>query len=175
MVNATALSGKRDRQTLFTYPIYSYEIPFSMLRSDSVNLEWQQLMGFINSLYGGVLLFGYSDPDDNAVTNQEFGVGDGKTTGPFQLVRALGNFVEPVFLINGAPAVEVAGTPTTAFTLDSYGRITFNSPPANGAALTWSGSYYMPCRLDDDTTNFSKFLNQFFELPKLRFSTEKLP
>lgn len=174
-VKQDALSGKRNRTSLFTYPTYSYELPFSMLRSDSVNLEWQQLQGFINSLFGTVLLFGYTDPDDNSVTGQVFGEGDGSTTGPFQLVRTLGNFVEPVFLINGTPTIEVAGSPTSAYTIDNFGRITFNSAPASGAQLTWSGSYYMPCRFDQDTTDFSKFLVQFFELQALKFSTEKLP
>jgi hypothetical protein len=117
-----ALSGKRTRYSLFTYPIYAYEIPLNYLRTDQAFQEWQQLVGFINSVQGPVELFGYTDPDDNAIANQEFGVGDGVTTGPFQLVRALGNFVEPVFLLNGAPTISVAGTPTSAFSVDLYGR-----------------------------------------------------
>lgn len=174
-VDATALSGKRARQTLFTYPTYTYELPINYLRTDQNIAEWQELVGFVNSLAGGVGLFGYSDPLDNAVTNQAFGTGDGSTTGPFQLVRAYGNFVEPVFLLNGNPTIEVAGTPTSAFTFDNYGRITFNSAPANGASLTWSGSYYIPCRFDSDTLDGEQFLYNIFKVGSLKFSSEKLP
>lgn len=176
-VKNDALSGKRTRTTLFTYPTYSYDLPFSMLRSDAGNPEWQQLQGFINSLFGAVGLFGFQDPDDNAVIGQTFGEGDGTTLGPFQLVRALGNFVEPVFLLNGAPSISVDGAVSANWTVDLYGRVTFTSgnAPASGAVLTWSGDYYMPCRFDEDTTDFSKFLYQIFEAKSVKFSTEKLP
>ena len=174
-VKNDALSGKKTRFSLFSYPTYSYEVPFSFLRSDASNLEWQTLMGFINSLNGPVQLFGFIDPDDHTVSNQNFGVGDGATTGPFQLVRAMGGFTEPVFLLNGAPTIKIAGTPTAAFTVDGYGAVTFNSAPANGAALTWTGSYYIPCRLDEDSTDVSKFLTTIWELKALKFSSEKLP
>lgn len=174
-VEAKALSGKRTRTTLFTYPTYSYEIPLNYLRTDAAFTEWQQLMGFINSLFGGVGLFGYTDPDDNAVANQVFGAGDGVTKGPFQLVRTLGNFVEPVFLINGTPVISVSGTPTAAFTIDTYGRITFTSAPAAAAVLTWSGAYYWGCRFDEDTTEFEKMLVNIYQCKSLKFSTDKLP
>ena len=174
-VKQDALSGKRTRYSLYTYPTYSYELPFNFLRSDSVYGEWQQLQGFVNSVNGSVQLFGFLDPDDNTVTAQEFGVGNGAITGPYQLVRALGGFVEPVFLLQAQPTISVAGTPTTAFTVDNYARVTFTSAPANGAALSWSGSYYMPCRFDDDSTDFSKFMTKLYELKKLAFSSEKLP
>jgi hypothetical protein len=175
-VKQDGLSGKRTRLSLFTDPTYSFELPFSFLRSDSVNLEWQQLQGFINSLNGAVGLFGFTDPDDNSVSGQGFGEGDGTTLGPFQLVRALGGFAEPVFLLNGYPTIYVNGIVNTQWKIDAFGNVFFNSgnAPASGALLSWSGSYYWPCRFDEDTTDFSKFLNQIFELKSLKFTTEKL-
>lgn len=170
-----ALSGKKTRFSLFTYPTYAYEIPISYLKTDAITQQWQSLIGFINSLAGSVGLFGYSDPLDSIVTNQEFGVGDGITAGPFQLVRAFGGFVEPVFLLNGAPVITVAGTPTSAFTVDNYGRVTFTSAPANNAALVWSGAFYWPCRFDDDATEFEQFVSNLFSVKALKFTTEKLP
>lgn len=176
-VDNAALSGKKTRFSLFSYPTYSYEIPISYLRTDALILEWQTLLGFINSLAGGVGLFGYSDPHDNSVTNQEFAVGDGVTLGPFQLVRALGGFVEPVFLLNGNPTIKVGGTPSSNWTVDGYGRVTFTTgnAPGNGAALTWSGSYYFGCRFDEDTVNFEQFVSNIFSMKALKFSSEKLP
>lgn len=176
-VKNDALSGKRARTSLFTFPTYAYELPLNYLRTDPAIAEWQQLVGFINSLFGGVKLFGYSDPDDGAAAHQAFGEGDGSTLGPFQLVRALGNFVEPVFLLNGAPQIFVDGVSSANWTVDLYGRVTFSSgnAPGSGAVLTWSGSYYWPCRFDDDTTEMEKFLSNVWQCKSLKFSTEKLP
>ena len=170
-----SLSGKNARYSNYTYPTYTWAIDISVLRSGSAFQELQTLVGFINALAGSVGLFGYTDPDDNSIANQEFGVGDGVSTGPFQLVRSFGEFVEPVFLINGNPTIEVAGTPTTAFSIDGYGRVTFNAAPANAAALTWSGSYFWPCRFDDDASDITQTMSGFYKAAKLSFTSEKLP
>lgn len=170
-----SLSGKNARFSNFTFPTYSWSVDIGVLRSAAAFQEIQQLIGFINSLAGSVGLFGYTDPDDNSITNQEFAVGTGAATGPFQLVRAFGGFTEPVFLINGAPTILVAGTPTAAFTIDGYGRVTFNVAPANGAALSWTGAYYWPCRFDDDFSDITLSMSGLYKASKLAFTSEKLP
>jgi uncharacterized protein (TIGR02217 family) len=168
----TALSGARARYSLFSYPLYNWEIPLDFARTDTAYGEFQELFGFINGQLGGVLLFGYTDPDDNTVSAQSFGTGDG-TTRQFQLVRTLGGFTEPVFLLNGAATIDVAGTPTAGFT-EASGLVTFNTAPSSGAALTWSGSYYWPVRFDDDTISFEKFVFNMYATKALKFSSEKL-
>lgn len=173
-VKQDALSGKRIRVPLCTYPIRHWDVPFSFLRSDSTNLEWQTFIGFINSLQGPAQLFAYDDPNDDAVTSQEFGEGDGTSTA-FQLVRALGGFAEPVFLVNGTPTIKVNGTPTTPASISAYGVVNFTTAPASAATLTWTGSFYWPCRLDDELTNLSQFMQRLFECKSLKFSSEKLP
>src|SRR5579872_607053 len=172
---ARSLSGKNARFSNFTYPTYSWEIDVAILRTAAAFQELQTLQGFINALQGSVGLFGYTDPDDNAISNQVFGTGDGSTTGPFQLVRSFGSFVEPIFLINGTPTIAIAGTPTSAYTIDGYGRITFNAAPALAASLTWSGSFYFPCRFDNDATELSLIYSGFYKATKLSFTSEKLP
>lgn len=177
-VKADALSGKRTRFANWTYPIYKYEIGFDFLRADPSLVEWQTLEGFINSMAGAYGLFGFNDVNDNTATAQGFGQGDGTTTA-FQLVRALGGFAAPVFLpvLSGGlvTEIDVGGTPTTAYTVSPYGAVTFNTPPALGAALQWTGQFYQPCRFDEDVTGFSNDLKNWFSLPSLKFSTEKLP
>jgi len=173
-VEAKALSGKRARQALQTYPTYSYQIPLNYLRTTEAIAEFQALMGFVNSLAGGVGLFGYTDPDDSTVADETFAEGDGTTKGPYQLVRGLGGFTEPVFLLNGSPTIMVAGVQTSAFTVDPHGRVTFDAAPAAGAQLSWTGSYYWPCRFDDDTLDFEKFVFNMYSVKALKFSTEKL-
>lgn len=173
-VKQDALSLKRTRYPLVSYPSYAYEISFNVLRTSAVLAELQTLRGFINSVNGPALLWGYTDPNDNSVATQEFGVGDGSTTN-FQLVRAFGGFTEPVFLVNGTPTIYVSGTPTLPASISDYGVVAFSSPPMTGAALTWTGSYYWPCRFDEEVSQFSNFLSGFFNMKSLKFSTEKLP
>ena len=168
-----ALSGKSTRIQNWTFPRYHWEASFSTLRQNATQAEFAQLMGFINSLAGGALPFYYTDADDNAVTGQEFGVGDGATT-TFQLVRAFGGNVEPVQSPNGTPTITVAGTPTTSFTIDSKGVVTFASAPASAAALLWTGAFYWLCELDDDKQDFSAFMSGYYEMKKLAFTSIKL-
>jgi uncharacterized protein (TIGR02217 family) len=178
-IKQDALSGKRTRYQLYSYPIYKYEIPLSFLRSDSVNLEWQTLLTFINSVLGATQVWQYLDPIDNAVTSQVFGVGDG-TTRTFQLVRAMigigDSFVEPVFLPITGFTVSINAVPTVAFTqgTSNPGAITFNTAPASAASLTWTGSFYWPCRFDEDDIDFTRFMTNLWEIKVLKFSTEKL-
>ena len=172
-VKQDALSGKRTRYPLWTYPIYEYDIPFNFLRSDTLQ-EWQALEGFVNSVQGAAQLWAYNDVNDNTVSGQLNGEGDGVTLS-FQLVRSLGGFTEPVFIINGTPSLTVGGTPATPASISAYGVVTFSSPPPSGAQITWSGSYYWPCRFDDDTTSFEQMFQYIFNCKSLKFSTEKLP
>jgi len=169
-----ALSGKKNRFQNFTYPLWKYDLPFSFLRSDSVNVELQALVGFFNQLNGSTGLFQYPDPDDGSVTDQNFGAGDGTST-TFQLVRTYGGFTEPVFLPVGTPTIKIAGTPTVAFTVSNIGQIIFNAAPALGALLQWTGTFNWPCRFDEDTLDLEKFMQNLWELKSLKFTTEKLP
>ena len=168
-----AISGKNVRIANWTYPKYHYELPFNFLRSASAYLEWQTLEGFYNSVNGPAGLWAYDDPNDDTVSSEGFGVGDGATTN-FQLVRAFGGQVGPVFLVNGVPTITVAGTPTTAFSVSAYGVVTFNTAPAAGALVAWSGNFYMPCQFDDDRLDVENFMYQLARVKSLKFSTVKL-
>ena len=185
-VKSDALSGRRTRVSLWTYPLYDYDLPFSFFRGDTTFAEYQTMLGFIDAVNGAGQLFQYDDPTDDAVANQPFGAGDGATTA-FQLVRAIGGQSAPVFLPKLAAGlvtqITVGGNPTTNYTVSAYGVVTFGFTPAVGASIQWTGGYYQPCRLDDDVTMFEQFsiisnFNQsggMFELKSLKFSSEKLP
>jgi uncharacterized protein (TIGR02217 family) len=173
-VKQDALSGKRIRVPLYTYPTYQYEISFDVLRTDASLLELQTLQGFIAAVQGPAQLWAYDDPNDDSANGQDFGIGDGQTT-TFQLVRSYGGFTEPAFLVNGTPAIFVNGTTTTPASISAYGVVTFSTAPAAGAVLTWTGNFYWPCRFDDEATEFENFMSGFFRLKSLKFSTEKLP
>lgn len=173
-----AVSGQDNPIPLWSYPRWSYELAYDFLRSDGVNLEWQALAAFFNQVQGSALAFQFTDPDDGAVTNQTFGIGDG-TSIAFALIRTMTGaggiaFVEPVFApVASGLTIMVNGTPTTAYTLGTQGLVTFASAPASGATLSWTGSFNWLCRFDEDSADFEKFMNQFWRLKQIKFTTIK--
>jgi uncharacterized protein (TIGR02217 family) len=173
-----SIAGKRTGYARRAYPQYAYELSYDLLRSDSVNLEWQTLVAFFNVCFGRANLFIFNDPDDGSVTTANFGTGDGTTTA-FQLTRALTgtgvSWVDPIFCPTGTPSIFVNGslkTLGTDYTISATGLVTFNVAPAAAAALTWTGTYGWFCRFDEDSNSFEKFMLNFWQLKKIKFSTE---
>ena len=172
-----AASGYTVRIGLYPFPRYQWTLSFSILDTTSTDepglaADFQNLFGFLNSLFGRTLAFLYRDEYDNAVTNQAIGVGDGTTT-TFQLQRTFGGFTEPVFAPNAITTVTLNGTPTTAYTLDATsGIVTFTSAPGAGVAIAASFSYYWRCFLDDDEgQEFGYFDLNGVEMKKLTFTS----
>ena len=91
--------------------------------------------------------------------DQSFGTGDAAetvfqlsktyTTGSLSTIR---NISKP---INGTVLIAIAGalqTETTHYSIDyATGLVTFVSPPAGAADLTWGGQFGVPCRFDSDS------------------------
>lgn len=165
-------SGLDVTAALWSYPIWHWTLSFSWLSSAAAIADFQTLAGFFNLRQGQFDTFLYSDPDDYAVTAQGFGTGNGATTA-FQLVRAFGSFVEPIFNVNGAPAIYNNGVLTTAYTISQTGLVTFTSAPLSGYVLTWTGNYYFRCRFEKDSHDFSLLANQIYESKKLSFRSVK--
>jgi uncharacterized protein (TIGR02217 family) len=138
-----------------------------------------QFMGTYMACQGRVNLFLFTDPQDNTVTNMQFGTGDGTTT-TFQLSRTIGGVAGAYDIIqnvNGTPTIYINGTPTTSFTVSSTGIVTFSSAPANAAILTWSGSFYFLCRFADDTIDSVRSFTtnsgtDQWDISSIKFSSE---
>ncbi len=93
--------------------------------------------------------------DAPAVGDERIGTGDSSetqfqlrkvyTSGSQQIIR---NLVKPVA---GSVVAAIAGTPTTAFTVDTTtGIITFTSPPGNLFAVTAGCEFDVPCHYGAD-------------------------
>lgn len=169
-----SLSGKETRIPVYTFPRYRWSVSFEFLRVIAGDVEFQTLLGFLNSLSGGAQPFYYSDPNDHSVTLQPFGTGDGVTTS-FQLVRSYGGFVEPVqSVVASGLAVFVNGTPTAASFISSSGVVTFASAPAAAATITWTGTFNWLCRMDNDSQEFVEFMSGIYSTDDLAFTSIKL-
>ena len=175
-----SISGMETRINNWSLPRWKWSLSYSILRSAAAFAEYQQLVGFINARYGQFDSFLYKDSDDNFVSGQQIGVGDGVTT-VFQLVRSLGGFIEPVKAPNAAAGVSLFlnGSSTSAYALSVWGSpaggglVTFTTPPAAGVVITANINYYWPCRFDMDSFEFSQFMTGFYEMKKLQLISLK--
>lgn len=152
------------------YPVYSIKISYSYLSQVDLDL----MMGFFKQRRGRLDSFLFNDRDDRLVaTPQALGIGNGSNRA-FQLVRALGGFVEPVCgPLNGTPVVRVNGVGTTAFTIDDYGLLTLTTAPTTGQVVDWTGAYYWRVQFAKDEQNYDEFMRQFWELKTLELETVK--
>lgn len=182
-IKPVAISGKESAIALWSYPRYQYELVYNVLRTGSIAgstyTEWQTLLGFYNARNGGFDSFLFDDEDDDSVTTQNIGTGDGTTTA-FQLVRSLGGFAEPVLAPNVVTTVYDNGTPVNPlnYTVNNWaatnpGVLAFTSAPAAGHTITATFTYYWPCRFVEDSCEFEKMLSGRYAVKKLTFMTIK--
>jgi uncharacterized protein (TIGR02217 family) len=168
----TSAAGFETRARLQLYPRWQWTLSFNFLRDDSNN-EFRTLVGFFLARGGSFDSFLFNDVDDNAVTGQPIGVGDGSNK-IFQLVRSFGGFTEPV-LQPLFVTVKKNGVTTTAWTFagSGPGQITFATAPANGVVITADLTYQWPVRFLANQYDFSKFMDRLWEQKKLDFISVK--
>jgi uncharacterized protein (TIGR02217 family) len=171
----TTPSEREYRARDATIPRYRYTLGYEFLRAGARGTELATLVGFYNLMGGPFDTFLFTDPDDHAVTANAFGTGDGATVA-FQLLRSFGGFAEPVWDVNGAPSIYVAGTlktVTTDYTISASGVVTFTAAPTAGQSLTWTGNFYRRCRFESATLDTSKFMADLFEAKSVSFISAK--
>lgn len=162
-----------NRISLTTYPVWKFELEFASLRGDFSQLSsgLAALAGFMGQVQGSFQPWLFTDPYDNAVTNMQFGTGDGVTTA-FQLTRTVGGMLDLIQNLNGTPTIKVSGGTVTPLSISSTGLVTLSSAPASLAPITWTGSFYFRCVFDaDEWDELQEFLNGYWELPSLKFTS----
>ncbi len=183
--------------SLMPYPTWAFE--FDMARTAGneaqLNSTISSFMGLHAACQGKTFPFLFTDPQDNAVTQNNSGMlnvtpgaavpmgytGDGASK-QFQLARILGSGGIPndvVQQVNGSINVYVNGVLTTPASVGSTGIVTFSVAPTNGATLTWTGSFYFYCRFLDDTLDATRVYTQnsgtdLWEIASVKFETEFL-
>jgi len=164
-----SVSGMEVRASSMAYPIWEFVLQYDFLRSATALVELQTLVGFFNQMRGAFDDFLWAVPEDSSVTNYQFGVGNGATVN-FQLTKAFGGFVEPVYNLNGAPTIKIndvtKSTPAD-YTISSTGLVSFTSAPAAAATLKWSGGFYQRVRFMKDQADFERFMYQLWQLKKI--------
>ena len=182
-IKSRTATGLPTYLQMYTYPWYSFKLSFSYLGdTNSESDDIHTLVGFYNRVGGAGQSFLFADPlfEDNFVSNQTFGTGDGSST-KFQLTRVYGEFAEPVFGLAMTPIITktVNGVTTTLtvntdFTWDTNATITFTTAPVNGAILKWTGEWYYRCHFKEDTAEFQQLFYQGWGLDTLELESIKL-
>lgn len=170
-----SVSGREVRAAHQTYPTWDFTLSYEFLRSSGAHQELQAIVGFFNARRGSYDDFLFSVPEDNAVADFQFGVGDGSTT-QYQLIKSLGGFVEPTYDVKGTPTIKVNDapiSPVTEFNVSSTGIVVFTSAPPVGASLKWTGEYYQRVRFGNDSVDFERFLYQLWKLKKVELRSVK--
>src|SRR5260370_30319692 len=149
-------ASKRGELRVSTTPfcLWEFEMTFPLLQGklNDPTSFLAKVVGFYAQMQGQANDWLYDDPYDDTIPASApaaFGVGDGVTTA-FQLTRPIGGYNDIIQKLNGAPIIYNAGVATTAFTITALGVVTFNSAPASGNVLSWSGQFYFRCRFLKD-------------------------
>lgn len=184
-----ALSGAERRIQHRPWPKYSVDLQYEVLREGRQHDELQQLLGFFLGRAGAGDSFLFKDPHDSIASNLIFGTGDGVTR-RFQLVRRIGAYAEPVhnpsadsvpyrcwfpYDVESFFWPEAYGWPTAAdvaplpgsFSLLPNGIVEFSDPPAAGAVLAWSGTYYFRARFGQDKLDYTEFMRRMYSTGKV--------
>lgn len=171
-----ASSGRERRRMAWSYPLWTFNIGYEVLRDGPGERELQKLYAFFNAHAGKYQEFFFFDPSDNAVADQPFGIGDGNTR-TFQLSRTIGAgnlaYSEPIRGVANAPVVKIAGAATTGYAIGPLGQITFAVAPASGLPLSWSGNFMFLCRFDQDDMDTAQMMQGLWSQSGLSFVTVK--
>lgn len=169
-------SGREMRAAYYSYPLWKFSLSFEVLRTRTSVNELEQLAGFFNARRGSFESFLYEDPTDNQVADQLIGrVVQGQTK--YQLVRAFGDFVEPVLALKGNPEINVNGRlmrKGTDYALTDTGQVVFQTPLTAGHNITWSGGFYFRVRFLQDAADFENFIGHLWAARRIEFQSVKL-
>lgn len=156
-VRQKGVGGVNSGIALKPYPTWDFEFSLDNIvgHEHTASSVVAQFMGTFMATAGGANLFLFTDPQDNTVTGAQFGKGDGNTKA-FQLSRNIYGYPDIIQNANGTPNIYVGGTLTAPASISGTGVVTFNSAPAVGAALTWTGSFYYLCRFAEDTIDATR-------------------
>lgn len=169
-----SLSGHESRVKFRQYPKYTFKLSFEFLIENRDEAQLSELMGFMLQQCGMYQAFLYTDPNDNAVTDQVIGTGNNTLTS-FQLLRSYSGFTEPVNNVNdtvAAPSIYSGGDLKnlgTHYTLSSTGLVTFVTAPPSGAVITWTGSYYYRVRFTAEGYDFTHLMKDLHNCADVEF------
>lgn len=190
-------AGRGNSSTSLTpYPTWNFEFDLDRIAGSEASAAsvLASFLGTFMACNGSAQLFLFTDPQDHAVSASAGGgmlnvtpsaaapmgvVGDGVST-QFQLARSIAGVAWDILQNVSITALYVAGTPKSLgsdYSVSSTGVVTFASAPANGYALTWTGTFQYLCRFSEDTVDASRVFTvnsgtDQWDISSVKFSSE---
>ncbi len=148
-------SGREKRNGEWAICRHKYTAPYKNISNDG----YLAVKRVFLICRGRLHTFLHRDWGDFTATDEPFGIGDGTTT-TFQLSKLsdLGGgatYSRIVTKPDTGVAIKVNGVVTAASVSQLDGSVAFSSAPASGAALTWSGEFFVQVRFDMDYLPFT--------------------
>ncbi|KQZ14299.1 hypothetical protein ASD44_09610 [Mesorhizobium sp. Root554] len=151
-------SGREERNTAWSSPLRYYDAKYGV-RTPAELYEVLSLYHVARGRLRGFRFLDWTDYRSGApnagptATDQALGTGDGaRKIWPLVKRYASGGetFDRTITRPYGTLLIGVNGVATPAgWTLDATtGTVTFTNAPANGATLTWGGTFHVPVRFD---------------------------
>lgn len=171
-----ALSGS-IYVSMADFPLWDFvvSIPDQTGRVDDPTSPIAQLMALFFRCKGRAGTFLLTDPNDCNVLGWQFGTGDG-TSKAFLLTRPIGTDGDVDIVQNPSTiTISVSGTPTVLYSIDNRGIVTFNSPPALNAPITWTGTFDFRLRfLQDSFADLTNFFTNNWDITTLELTSVNL-
>jgi uncharacterized protein (TIGR02217 family) len=144
----TTVSGREQRNIVWARERHRFDLSFT----HRTQAERDEINSYFRRMRGRAIGFRFLDPADHTATDELIGTGDSSTT-VFQLRKAYSAGVveyreisKPRFGV----VVKVGGSIVSPTVDLASGRVTFAAAPASGAVITWSGTFDVPVRFEQD-------------------------
>lgn len=148
-------NGRERRNANWSQARRKYSAPFLNIHKEA----YREILRMFLVCEGMAHAFRFRDELDNTATDEQFGIGDGTTT-EFQLgvvwTADMVPYFRNVYALAEQPTIKANGATASGVTVDlDRGTVTFDTAPAVGVVLTWSGLFDVWVRFNDDYLPFS--------------------
>lgn len=148
------VSGRERRNAQHAEARHQFSAPFQNITREAYrNIKQMHLV-----CRGMLHAFKFRDELDYQAEDEIFAQGDGSET-EFQLRKISQidgiSYIRNVYVIEDGLVVKVNGTPTAVTVDQDRGVVTFGAAPSNGAILSWTGTFAVWVRFNQDYLPFS--------------------
>ena len=135
-------SGKEQRRAMWSTGLAQFLVRKQFVSTANI----QSLRSFFKARQVAYDLFWFDNPDDNQITDEVIGTGDGTTT-VFNLAKyPVQTGYTSIFKVNGTPVSATLSNDNVNF----RGKVTFAAAPAAGTGLLGTYRFYYVVRFMED-------------------------
>lgn len=161
------LTGRDVRVALYSQPVFE----FSLVNNWLSKADKESLIGFFLARSGNFDSFLYAD-EDSVMTAHAFAMGNGVNTA-FQLYAGFGSHTNLIVNnVAGNPSIyidSVLKTAGTHYSISTTGVVTFVTPPASNALISWTGTAYYRCVFLEESLEYNQFARLLYDCSEITF------